>query len=676
MMKAYQMKLILCLTTVFYLTVLGTAQKNFAKEADNMFINEAFFSAIELYKKAEVKEKNPAEKARINFKIAECYRMMVVPDQAQTYYKRSVMLKYDKEHPELYIFLADVLKEQGDYKSAEENYNKYLAVDASSTLAKEGAESCKKAIEWTDEPTKHFIQNEIQINTDHYDYSSAWGDKKHETIIFSSSREGSTGEAVDMRTGESYMDLWSSTRDNKGKWGEPMPLPLTINTEDNEGASVLNKKGDQMFFTRCPREKKTNIGCDIFTAKKQGDGWKKAELIVLKPDGADSLSCGHPTIDMAGLLMIFASDLPGGFGGKDLWYAEFNKRDKVWGEPTNLGETINTSGDEMFPHLTDNKTLYFSSTGHSGMGGLDIFRAENSTDKIWDNVENLRYPLNSAEHDFGIIFERGSDDRRGFFTSNRDGGKGKDDLYSFNLPDILFSLIVYVTNKEDNEPVAGVTVSLKGDDGSEVVRTTDAEGKLVFEEEGKKRFILKETSYNLEVSKDEYLVATNTISTKGEEKSKRFLEEVFLQPVVNKVGEAIVIDFPEVQYAYDKWDLLVDERIKSKDSLDYLFNTLTQNPNIVIELQAHTDCRGSSRYNKDLSQKRAQSCVDYLISKGIPAERMVPVGYGESSPRAEGLECKSIDKMGTKEEQEAAHQRNRRTQFRVLSSEYKAPEQD
>ena len=379
---------------------------------------------------------------------------------------------------------------------------------------------------------------------------------------------------------------------------------------------------------------------------------------------------------MTGSLMIFASDLPGGFGGKDLWYVEFNKRDKVWGEPVNLGETINTSADEMFPHLTDNKTLYFSSTGHPGMGGLDIFKAESSADKTWDNVENLRYPLNSSEHDFGIIFERGSNDRRGFFTSNRQGGKGKDDLYSFNLPDIIFSLVVYVTNKEDNEPVAGVTVSLKGDDGSEVVRTTDAEGKLVFEEEGIKRFILKETSYNLEVSKDEYLAATNTISTKGEEKSKRFLEEVFLQPVVNEVGEAIVIDFPEVQYAYDKWDLLVDARINSKDSLDYLFATLTQNPNIVIELQAHTDCRGSSRYNKDLSQKRAQSCVDYLISKGIPADRMVPVGYGESTPRAEGLECKSIDKMGTKEEQEAAHQRNRRTQFRVLSSDYKAPEQD
>ena len=675
-MKLYNLKLIFCLTAVFFISAVGISQKNFAKEADNAFINESFYSAIELYKKAEVKEKKPAEKARINFQIAECYRHMIEPEQAQTFYNRCIMLKYDKDHPELYIYLADVLKEQGDYKAAQENYNNYLAVDANSSVAKEGAESCKKAIEWTDDPTKHFIQNEIQINTDHYDYSSAWGDKKHETLIFSSSREGSTGDAVDLRTGESFMDLWATTRDNKGKWGEPMPLPATINTEDNEGASVLTKKGDILFFTRCPREKKTNIGCDIFYANKQGDGWKKAQKVVLKPDGADSLSCGHPTIDMTGNLMIFASDLPGGQGGKDLWYTEFNKRDKVWGEPVNLGPTINTSGDEMFPHLTDKKMLYFSSTGHSGMGGLDIFKAEHAADKTWENVENLKYPLNSAEHDFGIIFERGSDDRRGFFTSNRNGGKGKDDLYSFNLPDILFSLVVYVTNKDDNEPVPGVTVSLKGDDGSEVVRTTDAEGKLVFEKENKKRFINKETSYNLEVSKEEYLVATNTISTKGEEKSKRFLEEVFLQPVVDKKGKKIVIDFPEVQYAYDKWDLLVDQRINSKDSLDYLFNTLTQNPKIVIELQAHTDCRGSSRYNKDLSQKRAQSCVDYLISKGIPAERMVPVGYGESTPRAEGLECKSIEKMGTKEEQEAAHQRNRRTQFRVLSSDYMAPEQD
>ena len=424
-MKLYNLKLIFCLTAVFFISAVGISQKNFAKEADNAFMNESFYSAIELYKKAEVKEKKPAEKARINFQIAECYRHMIEPEQAQTFYNRCVMLKYDKDHPELYIYLADVLKEQGDYKAAQENYNNYLAVDANSSVAKEGAESCKKAIEWTDDPTKHFIQNEIQINTDHYDYSSAWGDKKHETLIFSSSREGSTGDAVDLRTGESFMDLWATTRDNKGKWGEPMPLPATINTEDNEGASVLTKKGDILFFTRCPREKKTNIGCDIFYANKQGDGWKKAQKVVLKPDGADSLSCGHPTIDMTGNLMIFASDLPGGQGGKDLWYAEFNKRDKVWGEPVNLGPTINTSGDEMFPHLTDKKMLYFSSTGHSGMGGLDIFKAEHAADKTWENVENLRYPLNSAEHDFGIIFERGSESRCGRVCPRRLDHRGE-----------------------------------------------------------------------------------------------------------------------------------------------------------------------------------------------------------------------------------------------------------
>jgi peptidoglycan-associated lipoprotein len=310
------------------------------------------------------------------------------------------------------------------------------------------------------------------------------------------------------------------------------------------------------------------------------------------------------------------------------------------------------------------------------MGGLDLFKAEKTDEKSWENVENLKYPLNSAEHDYGIIFETNSDERRGFFTSNRIGGKGKDDLYSFNLPDILFSLVVEVTNKNTNLPVPGVTITLTGSDGSQVVKTTDAEGVVVLEEENKKRFILKETEYKIEATRDEFLKASHEFATVGREKSVKFFEQVYLQPAVDESGEAVVIDFPEVQYAYDKWELLVNESVNSKDSLDYLYNTLIENPNIVIELQAHTDCRGSNRYNKDLSQKRAQSCVDYLISKGIPSDRMVPVGYGESTPRADGLECKSIDKMGTTEEQEAAHQRNRRTQFRVLSFDYKAKEEN
>ncbi len=658
-------RLIACFSVLCGMTVSVSAQKDFTKDADNAFRNESFFSATELYKKAETKAK-PAEKARINYQIGECYRLLIEPAQAQTYYTRAIKLKYDKTNPDVLLHLAEVLKEQGEYKAARENFEKYLVVKPGDKRAQAGSESCKKAVSWVTSPTRHKVQNEIQLNTDHFDYAPAWGDRKHKTLIFSSSREGSTGDDVDQRTGESYMDLWITTRDNKGKWGEPVILPSTINTEDNEGGAVMNSKGSRIYFTRCPRQKKENIGCDIFFADKQGSNWKQAEKIVFKPEGGDSLSCGHPAVDKTETFMIFASDLPGGQGGKDLWLTEYNKREKTWGAPKNLGPTINTAGDELFPYLAEDGALFFSSTGHVGMGGLDIFRAEKESDKKWSKVENLRYPLNSAEHDYAIVFERGST-TRGFFTSNRNGGKGKADLWNFNLPEINFTLEVFVKNKETGDPIPGVNITLTGTDGSQVIKTTNEEGSFKFDQENGKRYILKETNYNFEAAKDEYLVAKNSISTKGYDHGVNFVEEIFIQPATKET----VIDFPEVQYAYDKSELLVNEKTNAKDSLDYLYKTLTENPTIVIELQAHTDCRGSDSYNMKLSQRRSQSCVDYLISKGIPADRMVPRGYGETTPRAEGLECKTIDKMATKEEQEAAHQRNRRTQFRVLSFDYK-----
>ena len=656
-----------------------SAQKNFISDADVKFDNEAYFSAIDLYKKGEVKEKDIKEKGRINFQLAECYRYSVEPAQAQTYYQRAIKLKYHEKDASIYLLLADVLKEQGEYQTALENIKKYLELNAEDTKATEALESCEKAIEWKENPTKHMIQNEILINSDHYDFSPTWGDKKHNVLIFASAREGSTGDGIDARTGESFMDLWSTTRDNNGKWSEPQLLPNSINTKDNEGPAVLSSKGDQIFFTRCPREKKINLGCEIFHAEKKGNSWTQAEKVQLKPEGADTLSCGHPAINSTMRYMIFSADFPGGYGGKDLWISEYDKREDSWLSPTNLGADINTDGDEMFPYLSDNNTLYFSSNGYIGLGGLDVFKAESTGDKTWDNAENLKYPINSPEHDFGIIFERGSD-KRGYITSSRVdlGGKGKDDLYNFNLPEIQFSLSVFVSNKESNLQIPGVTIKVTGIDTStaggivsEYVQTTDGEGKAIFEEISKgKRYILKDMVYEIEVEKDSFLVARNQISTINEENSKRFLEEVYLIPIVDESGEAAVIDFPEVQYALDKAELLIDENVSSEDSLDFLYATLLDNPNIVIELQAHTDCRGSDKYNKKLSQRRAQSCVDYLISKGIPKERMVPVGYGEDRPRMEGLECGAIDKLSTKEEQEAAHQKNRRTQFIVLSTDY------
>jgi peptidoglycan-associated lipoprotein len=660
------LRLIICLSICYATIGSVNAQKNFANDADNAFLNESYFSAIDYYKKADVKAK-PAEKARINFKIGESYRFMVDPAQAETYYSKAIKLHYDAVDPIVFLHMASVKKQQGEYKEAKTYYEQYLAKKPGDKVAEDGLGSCKKAIVWLSEPTKHIVQNEIQLNTESYDYSSTWGDKKHNVIIFSSSRPGSTGDAMDERTGESFMDLWTTTRDNKGKWDEPKILPEQINTEDNEGGAVLTKKGDKIFFTRCPREKKENIGCDIFFSEVQGSNWKPAEMIILKPEGADSLSCGHPAIDKSEKFMIFASDLLGGQGGKDLWLTEYDKRESKWMTPVNLGATINTAGDEMFPYLTEEGNLYFSSTGHVGMGGLDIFRAEKTAEMKWENIENLRYPINSAEHDYGIIFEKGSNDNRGYFTSSRAEGKGKDDLYSFNLPEVKFELEVYVKDKATQAPIPGVQITLVGSDGTQVVKTTDEEGKFFFIENGSGRFIAKDISYSLETTKNDFLVAKSKFSTVGEANSKKYIEEVFMQPA----SKDVVIDFPEVQYAYDKSDLLVDDRINSRDSLDYLYSTLMENPTIKIELQAHTDCRGSDSYNMKLSQRRAEACVTYLVSKGIPADRMVAKGYGEVQPRAVGLECKTIEDMATKQEQEVAHQKNRRTQFRVLSFTYK-----
>ncbi len=661
------LKIFTCFSVLLILSHGVFAQKNFATDADFAFKNENFYSATEMYKKAMSKAK-PEEKARMNFQLGESYRYLLEPDQAEVYYGKAIRLKFDKTNPDVILKLADVQRQQANYKMAKRNYEKYLEVKAGNEEAKKGIESCEQAIGWISEPTKHIIQQEIQLNTDKYDYSPTWADKKYNELVFASSRSGATGDGVDLRTGESYMDLWITTRDNNGKWGEPVILDATINTPDNEGSSIFNYKGSNLYFTRCPVIKKENIGCDILLASRSGSSFKDAESLGLKGDsaGSDTITVGHPAINKKETLIIFASDMPGGLGGKDLWYSTYDKREDTWTKPVNLGASINTPENEMFPFLDEDENLYFSSNGLIGLGGLDMFKAEKIAENKWGNAANLKYPLNSAGDDYGIIFEKRTD-QKGFFTSNREGGKGQDDIYNFSLPDVKYILEVYVKNKETNEPIPGVTITLMGSDGSQVVKTTDEEGKFIFDEEGGNRFVKENTNYGLQTKKDEFLAAKTKFSTEGEESSKRYIEEVFMQPA----SADVVIDFPEVQYAYNKSELLVNEATNAKDSLNFLYNTLMENPTIIIELQAHTDCRGRDAYNEELSQRRAQSCVDYLASKGIPAERMIAKGMGETMPRALGLECDTISKMATKEEQEAAHQRNRRTQFRVLSYDYK-----
>ena len=657
-------------------SIHSQSQNPYVIQADLNFKNEAYFDAIDLYKKGEVKEKDIEEKGRINFQIAECYRLDIEPAQAETYYKRAFKLKYQKTHPKLYILLADVLVEEGEYESAAENVIKYLEIFPDDKHANTLLSSCEHYAEWVRNKTKHIIQNERQINSEHYDYSPAWGDINHNTIVFVSARDGSNGDGIDSRTGDSFMDLWSTTRDNNGKWSEPQLLPNSINSKDNEGPSILSPSGDEIYFTRCPRLKKVDLGCAIFYSKRKGESWTQAKKVKLKPEDADTLSCGHPAMDSEMKVMIFSADFPGGFGKHDLWISEYDSREESWITPVNLGPDINSIGDEMFPYLSDNGDLYFSSDSYEGFGGLDMFKAKKVGENKWGDLENLRYPLNSNEHDFGIILERNTD-RRGMFTSSREGTKGHDDIFNFNIPPVLLKYYVEVTNSETGDPVPGATVKVTSMDTSggvrdEFVQTTDIDGTILFNEISKgKRYIEHDLIYEVECQKDSFLVRKSKFSTFNLEDNKTFFDPFEVQPVSEKA-----IDFPEVQYALNKAELLVDTleasvgKVNSKDSLDFLYNTLIDNPTIVIELQAHTDCRGGNDYNQKLSQRRAQSCVDYLISKGIPSGRMKAVGYGEDRPKMEGLECDAISDLSTAEEQEAAHQKNRRTQFIVLNFDY------
>lgn len=654
-----------CLLTFFSLVLASAAigqENRFTAEADNAYDNEAYYKAIELYKKAYAKESDIEEKARLIFMIGESYRKSLDLEQQIVWYKKALKARHD--NPKTYFYMAEAYRQLGNFSEAKINYEKYLEEVGNDPEASQALNEIDKVEEWLDDPTRYEVDNEVLLNTEEYDFGPSWGNKEYSALYFTSSRKGAEGTEVDQRTGENFQDIFRTFRDNNDKWSEPTRIGDRINSPHNEGSPVFNDDFDVMYFTRCESSEDKNLGCDIYRVRKVGDKWADPEKLPLKPEPEEKdiiYTVGHPTLGPDEEYLIFAGDIPGSTGGKDLFMVSYDKSADEWGEPENLGPSINTRHDEMFPFLRADGSLYFSSDGHLGMGGLDIFRAESTGEKQWGNVENARPPINSVNHDFGIIFE--GDEDRGFFSSNRPGGKGADDIYNFRMPPLVFALEGIVYDKEARTPVSEATVTVVGSDGSSYEKQTDESGAFRFEKSGGERYIKPETTYSIEVSKPDYLVAKDQISTVGLEESTTFVKEYF----ITFTAPDIAIEFPEVRYAYNKAELQVNNEVNSKDSLDYLYQTLKDNPTIIIELQAHTDTRGSKSYNRDLSQRRAESCVEYLISKGIPEERMVPKGYGESRPRISDAQ---IAKMNTQEEKEAAHQKNRRTEFSVLSFDY------
>ncbi|MEO6882659.1 MAG: OmpA family protein [Bacteroidia bacterium] len=634
------------------------AQKNFTKDADMAFQGQQYFNAIELYKKAYAKVKKKDEKARIIFQTAECYKDINDTKQAESWYQKAVKAKYPD--PKATLYLADMKKINGKYDEALIEYNNYKQMVPSDPRGEDGAKSCELAQKWKDNPTRYDVENMSMINSRDEDFAPAYGDRKHKSLIFSSTRPGAIGDKTDLNTGQTYSDLYTTTVDKNGKWSTPVSLAAPINSEYNEGAAEMDNKDKMIYFTRCGVVKNSQAKCQLYVATKKGSGWGDPELL---PFCVDSFAFGHPSISEDGMTLFFSSDMPGGQGGKDIWFSKYDKKAKKWGNPINAGPEINTPQDEMYPYIRDDNTLYFSSNGHLGMGGLDIYSAQKIGDDKWGKVTNMLYPINSSGDDFAIIFD--GKNERGYLSSNRDGGKGSDDIYSFVLPPLIFTIQGVVADKESKQPIPNATVKLLGSDGSSVEATTDKAGMYKFAENGKDRYVNPNTSYVISASATDFIKTANSSAketTVGVNEAKIFIHNFELQ----SAPKGKEISFPQVLYDVNKATL----RPESKDSLNALYQTLVDNPTITIELDANTDQRGSRALNIKLSQARAQSCVSYLISKGIDSVRMTPKGWAFDRPL---VSMKEINKMKTKEEKEAAFQKNRRTSFRVLSTDYHNP---
>jgi peptidoglycan-associated lipoprotein len=663
------------LLLLFFISALIFAQNRYTKMADDAFTDQQYLTALTRYQKAYSKVKNnKIERDRINFRIAECYRMMNSMKKAEIAYKRLATSKYVKTDPKILLYYADALKTNGNYTEAINQYKAYLEKVPKDARAQRGVETCEQAMEWIKNPSKYDVKWEKKINGRDDDYAPAYADKTHNSIMFTSDRESANGKNIDDWTGKRFSDLFIARKDRKGDWSTPIPADASgvLNTPTNDGVAKFNSRFTTLYFTRCWAEPKKKNGCAILKVNRTGTAtWSDLEMMQIFGDSSTVI--GHPTVSNDENTIYFSADLPGGYGGKDIWMVTRTGKTKGgggFGRPVNLGPEINTAGDELFPFLRNDSTLYFSSNGLPGMGGLDIFRSVRINGK-WTKPENMKYPINSPADDFGIVFNP-DEPEEGYFSSNRPGGKGGDDIYSFVVPPLLFTLEGTVTDDRTLQPIQGALVKLTGTNGKTLQYNTDDKGKYSFN----KNQISPNTTFEILVLKKDYFNEKGKETTVGLEKSKDLTRNFVMKPIPKKP-----VVLPDILYDLDKYDL----KPQFQDSLQGLISTLDANENIVIELASHTDTRGSDELNDILSQRRAQSVVDYVISRGIDPDRLVAKGYGKRVPRVlskditkDGFLFKAgtvitdslINTFPTTQQKEAAHSLNRRTEFSILRNDF------
>lgn len=630
-------------------------------EADAQFQRGEYYDASVTYKKVynklRKKEERP-QRGEVAFKMGRCYRLLNMSARASAAFQNA--LRYEYPDSTTHFMLAQALHADGKYAAALRSYDKYLEFCPNDSLAINCAEGCRTAQEIRARGSRYVVKQAKLFNSRRADFCPMYLGADCDQIYYTSTTEKATGDKKSEITGMKNADVFFSKKNEKGEWERPEPVEGELNTEFDEGIVAFSPDAQTMYLTKARRELNAPTSVEIYTSTRSDAKWSAPVKFEIT---ADTLSTfGHPAVSPDGEYLYFVSDMPGGYGGKDIWRISLKERQ---GSLVNLGPDINTEGNDDFPYVRSDGSLYFSSDGHPGMGGLDIFRSTavgDPADLRW-KVENMGFPINSAGDDFGITFGKGED---GFFSSNRGDARGFDHIYSFEYDPVRITIEGLVMDK-DEEPVKNAIIRIVGNDGSNQKEVARDDGSFSFALQRGVKYVMLAGAKGYLNQKQEFA------SDSTMEDANYWVE--FILPSISKPS---VVE--NIFYDYDKADL----RPESKTALNELIAVLHDNPNVTIEMASHTDRWGSDAYNINLSERRAKSVVDYLVENGISRNRLQPHGYGKSRPKTvtkriarlypqfkEGdILTEEFIKTLSEEDQQAADQINRRTEFSVLSLTY------
>ncbi len=653
-----------------FLLISCGAEQSMKKGEQALSIGE-YYEAATQFKKA-YRQTPPKERAlrgqRAKY-MAMCYDKIAATPQAIAAYRN--VIRYKQDSIDTHLYLGRLLLKTGNYKAAQKEFEMVLDTLPNNALAISGLQSAQQAEAWKKRGSQYTVKRMDVFNSKRSDYSPMlWGDN-YKQLYFTSTRNEATGANLSGITGCKPADIFVSTKDDNGKWSKPKVVQGGLNTDAEEGACAFSTDGREMYLTQCLTDATHSRYAKIVTSNRQDASWSKTNELPISQDTLSSYA--HPAISPDGKWLYFTSDMPGGLGGLDIWRIRITPAGL--GGVENVGAPINTAGNEMFPTFRPNGDLYFSSDGHPGLGGLDIFiaipnskTAQQPSDSIINaapyRIVHPGYPLNSPSDDFGMTFE--GPYNCGFFSSNRNDSRGWDHIYSFENPEIVQSIKGWVYEKDGYE-LPAAQVRIVGDNGTNEVLSVNSEGAFTF-------VIQPNVDYLLLATCKGYLNHTEQLRVNKVKESKQYT----LQFPLASISVPVLID--NIYYDFDRSTL----RPESEKTLNELVKLLNENPNVTIELSSHCDYKGTLAYNKQLSQHRAESVVRYLIEHGIACNRLKAVGYGKEKPKVirkklterypwlkEGdvLTANFILKQD-KAKQDICNQLNRRTEFSVLRTTY------